>query len=601
MKPQRNIIDVMQDADLFGKWFKPKKQKFFGRAIDSFHSWRVFLAALFALPMTEEQRAVYTKHTGRTDVNAKPYREAHAICGRRAGKSLVASAIAVFVACFCDHSAKLQAGEVGVVMVIAASVKQAGVIFGYIDAFLQLPILRKMVVNQTKDSIELAGMNGTSIRIEVYAASPKTVRGYTVLLAIADELCFWPSDVDAAASADETLNALRPAMLTTGGTLLCISSPYARRGPMWNAYKNYYGQPGTDVLVWKATTREMNETVPLEDIEKALRKDRAAASAEYLAEFRTDVESFLSLELVEGAMVRDRLELRPIPGEDYFAFADPSGGSSDSFTLAVAHYHKTRGVGVLDKMLECSPPFSPSGVVRDFSIILKRFNVSEVVTDRYGGRFPVELFAQNGITVRASERSKSDIYLEVLAGFTSGKVELLDSTRLTNQLTSLERRTRSGGKDIVDHPNGFKDDLANSVCGALLLVLENSGDDLSTLAYAKSERAAEIKAEGLISNAMNFVKDIFDKSTANPRAENIDRKKLYPHEARALRLNPNEVGESMAGRGQWEVPLPAACRNPESNCIGKMIAVGGAGSYRCFQCGFADFGTAGPPTVIIRR
>ncbi len=591
-----NIIQAIENPKIFGPWFK--KRGWFGRK-DTFGAWKVFLLALFAMGMTDEQRAIYTQHTGRSDMSTTAYREGHAICGRRAGKSLIASAIAVFTACFVDWSQKLQSGEVGTIMLIAASTTQARTIFGYVTAFLEIPILKRMVRNATKDEIEIEGMNGTTIKISIFAGSPKTTRGFSLLLGILDEFCFFPSEQDSAASAEELLTALKPATLTTGGMLLAISSPYARRGPMWTAFKTYYGQPGADTLIWRASTLEMNPTVDPADIEKALKKDRASASAEFLAIFRVDCETFLSLELCESATVKDRLELRPLPGTDYFAFGDPSGGASDSFCMGVSHWDKTRGVAVLDKMLECVPPFSPANVVRDFSIVLKRYGCSEIVCDRYGGQFPIELFAQCGVTVRASERSKSEIYLECLAGFTSGKIELLDSARLTNQLTSLERRTRSGGKDIVDHPQGYKDDLANSVCGALLLVLENSGDDLSTLAYAKSERAAEIKAEGIVTNAMNFVKDVFGRSTANPRGQNIDRKKLYPYEARARGLNPNEMGESMAGRGQWKEPPLEACRNPEiSNCIGKMIAVGGAGSYRCFQCGFADFGAAGPPKVI---
>ena len=30
--------------------------------------------------------------------------------------------------------------------------------------------------------------------------------------------------------------------------LLAASSPYARRGVMWNAYRRYYGKPGPKVM-----------------------------------------------------------------------------------------------------------------------------------------------------------------------------------------------------------------------------------------------------------------------------------------------------------------------------------------------------------------
>jgi hypothetical protein len=47
----------------------------------------------------------------------------------------------------------------------------------------------------------------------------------------------------------------------------------------------------------------------------------------------------------------------------------------------------------------------------------------------------------------------------------SGEIELLDHPALIDQLAALERRTRSGGRDVVDHPSGGKDDLANAVAG----------------------------------------------------------------------------------------------------------------------------------------
>ena len=45
------------------------------------------------------------------------------------------------------------------------------------------------------------------------------------------------------------------------------------------------------------------------------------------------------------------------------------------------------------------------------------------------------------------------------------EIELLDNPILVNQLANLERRTRSGGRDTVDHPPNGHDDLANAVAG----------------------------------------------------------------------------------------------------------------------------------------
>ncbi|HVA40841.1 MAG TPA: hypothetical protein VNF49_09260, partial [Candidatus Binataceae bacterium] len=65
--------------------------------------------------------------------------------------------------------------------------------------------------------------------------------------------------------------------------------------------------------------------------------------------------------------------------------------------------------------------------------------------------------------------TRSEIYLEVLPLFSQSRIELLDLPVLRTQLLLLERRTRAGGRDSVDHPRGAHDDHANAAAGALRL------------------------------------------------------------------------------------------------------------------------------------
>ena len=118
-----------------------------------------------------------------------------------------------------------------------------------------------------------------------------------------DELAFWPTD-DAAEPDYEVLHALRPGMATIpGAMLLCASSPYAQRGALWDAHRKHFGRDGDPILVWQAATKTMNPTVPQLVIDAALDADPSAAAAEYLAQFRTDVESFVSRDVVDAAVV----------------------------------------------------------------------------------------------------------------------------------------------------------------------------------------------------------------------------------------------------------------------------------------------------------
>ena len=289
-----------------------------------------------------------------------------------------------------------------------------------------------------------------------------------ILVHNCDEVAFWPTD-EAGANPDvEILKALRPRMTTIpGAMLIAISSPYARRGALWEAYRRHYGEDGDPVLVWQADTRTMNPNVDPQLIADAYEQDEAAAAAEYGAEFRRDIESFVSREAVEACVVPGRRELPAVDGIRYMAFVDPSGGSQDSMTLAIAH-RESDGHVVLDCVRERRPPFSPADVVAEFAATLESYSISSVTGDRYGGEWPRERFREHGISYSAADHPKSDLYRELLPLLNSGRVELLDLPKLINQICSLERRTARSGKDSIDHPPGGHEDVANAAAGVLV-------------------------------------------------------------------------------------------------------------------------------------
>jgi hypothetical protein len=460
-----NILAAMNDPKLFRKTFQPKKGLFRkGPGIDSWRSWRVFLATLFGLPMDADALEIYKKHTGREDVATVAYREAYLVAGRRSGKSIIASLVAVFVATLRDYREFLAPGEQGVVMVLAADRKQARTIFNYISAFLDSPLLRTLVVSKRKESIDLS----TGIRIEVHTSNYRSVRGVTLIAAICDELAFW-QDENSANPDTEVLNALRPACATIPNALLLgISSPYARRGQLFNAYKEHFGKQ-SDVLVWQGASLDMNPTLPASVVESAYRKDPSSAQAEYGAQFRTDVETFISLETVESAIISGRKELPYDESKVYYAFCDPSGGVSDSFCMAIAHCERGERA-ILDLVREIQAPLSPKLAAAEFAAIFRAFHIFECEGDQYGAAWVSEEFAKCGVTYKPSEKNKNQIYLEFLPGLMSHQCELLDHPRLIAQLISLERKT---GRlhDSIDHPQGSHDDLANAACGALVMVL----------------------------------------------------------------------------------------------------------------------------------
>ena len=187
--------------------------------------------------------------------------------------------------------------------------------------------------------------------------------------------------------------------------LLSISSPYAKRGSLWDAHRKYFGKTNAPVLVWQAETRSMNPSVPQREIDREFEQDAGSARAEYGAQFRDDVATFIDREMVELRVVPGRFELPPAGDVSYVGFVDPSGGSSDAMTLAIAH--NRNGMAVLDCLREVKPRFSPEQVVGEFAETLKSYRVHQVIGDAYSGEWVREQLRNRDIPYRISERNRS--------------------------------------------------------------------------------------------------------------------------------------------------------------------------------------------------
>lgn len=134
----------------------------------------------------------------------------------------------------------------------------------------------------------------------------------------------------------------------------------------------------------------------------------------------------------------------------YRSGVDPSGGQKDSFTCAISH--SEGDIEVLDCLVEIKPPFYPSVATKHIAQVLKSYGLHQTVGDRYAAAWVVSAFQKEVVRYQHSERDRSQIYLDAMPLFTSGRVRLLDNQRLISQFAQLERRTRSLGKDRVDHP-----------------------------------------------------------------------------------------------------------------------------------------------------
>jgi hypothetical protein len=456
--PRLTLRRCLEDPNLLGS----------ALAGDSRFAWRTFLIAANGEPLISDAENEKFFELTQRPPPLQRCEEVAVVGGRRGGKSSAIAAQGIYSAISSDHQTKTARGERPQVLIISVDQRQARLVLNYIIGIVDaVPMLAAMVESRTADMLSLS--NG--VDIVVRAASWRSTRGPTYLAVIADEIAYFYSDDGRSVVTDsEILNALRPGLATLGGQLFMISSPYAKRGELYDTYKRNFGPNGDPlILVAKASSRALNPSLSQKVVDRAYELDPVAASAEFGGEFRSDLESFISREAVEACVTPRVFERAPISGIKFFAGVDAAGGSGgDSMTLGIAHFEKDKGA-VLDCVREVLSPFSPAAATTQFASVLKYYGLHKVTGDRYAGDWPAEEFQKNGITYVPSELNRSEIYGEMLPLLNSGRIDLLDDRKLIDQICSLERKTRSIGKDSIDHPPNGHDDRANAAALALVL------------------------------------------------------------------------------------------------------------------------------------
>jgi len=468
------VSDVMASPKLLGPHFHG----------DSWSLWRAVIKATFCEKMSDAEIAAFREVAERDPPRHRVSEAVYAI-GRGGGKDSVASLIATVVAINFDPKGKLRPGEQATILCIAVDREQAGIVAGYIRAYFEeIPALNALAKSIDRNGVTLK--NG--VTIIVATNSYRSVRGRSILCAIFDECAFWRSE-DSAIPDIEVAAAVAPGLARMDGSMsILISTVHKRSGLLYQRFKDHYGRDSDDTLVVRGTTMQFNPLFDAKTIARQIEEDPQRYNAEYNSQWRDDLASFISRELLEAAVDRGVIVRQPASDAHYHAFADSSGGRHDSFTLGISHRAKD-GTIVLDLSHERKPPFNPSEVVGEVAALLKSYRLTQVTGDSYGAEWVVEAFAKVGIKYEKSERDRSAIYLDTLPLFTAGRARLIDNARLVSQFAALERRTFSTGRDRVDHGPSGRDDVCNSAAGALVLAAARAQHFTISRAFVERLRA----------------------------------------------------------------------------------------------------------------
>ena len=105
-------------------------------------------------------------------------------------------------------------------------------------------MLRKEIESITASEIRLK----SGVIIGTHANSFRSIRGRTLLTVVFDEVALWRDEVSATPDI-EVYRAALPALMTTKGMLIGISTPYRKIGLLHQKHRDHFGIDGDDVLV----------------------------------------------------------------------------------------------------------------------------------------------------------------------------------------------------------------------------------------------------------------------------------------------------------------------------------------------------------------
>jgi hypothetical protein len=215
-------------------------RKLLGAALGDLSTWSIWVSVLkgaYGRRLDPAERVLFGQVAGGRSPPERRVRELVVVVSRRAGKGRIGAALAVHEAVLVDHSAKLAPGETGVVAIISPTIAQSKIMLDYTLGYLQAsPVLAAEIEAVTDSEVRLRNGNV----IVTLASDYRSLRGRTLLGCLLDEASFLRDELSRASDL-ETARAVLPGLMTTGGMLVILSSPYRRAGLVFQRHRDHFG------------------------------------------------------------------------------------------------------------------------------------------------------------------------------------------------------------------------------------------------------------------------------------------------------------------------------------------------------------------------
>lgn len=402
--------------------------------------------------------------------------------GRRSGKTLMASAVAIYAAIVLEPEYKkhLRANERFYIVSVATTLDQSKIAIQNIkDLVKNSPVLSQLIIRETADSLELS--NGAVFK--AMPASSRGSRGMPVALLIFDEIAHTIDSEAGNASGYSLYQALAPSVAQFGrlGKILLLSSPWVKSGIFWDLYQQSLSGEFSHMMCVNLPSWEVNPTLSKEFLEQEKRRDPQLFEVEYGAQFSGSVSAFLDWETIDNCVNQTRRELPPIPKFQgrYVLSLDPAKGGRDEYTACIAHYDNDRFV--VDLLHKFEPNFSNGkklqvdvNQVEDW-IITKNseYGFLIVVLDQYNSLSTIQKLTGrvNISELTWTQPNKMKAFGRMKELINAFNFEIYFHDQAIRQLKGLTLKLGSNGNwSVSGGPGAAVDDFASAIAGAVLSV-----------------------------------------------------------------------------------------------------------------------------------
>jgi len=412
--------------------------------------------------------------------------------GRQVGKSEVCSADAVE---FAVNNPKTKP-----IVIIAPLEKQAYSLFSKALAYLQnnYPnMICKKKDKPTQTRIKLT--NGVEIYCLPVGANGLNIRFLTIGRLYIDEASRVPSEV---------YTAVQPALLTTGGDTILLSTLNGAIGDFYecwinkdNAYNSFTRISVNSEFV--VTNREISETWTekqrigaIQKLEQAkARMSQAEYAQEYLAIAMLDMSRFFKDELIEKCCVLQRRG-GISPNKKYYLGCDVAAMGEDDSTIEIVEKVSKDRIEQVENLIESRVYTTQTSEKIIFLQDLYKFKAigiddngvgfgvfSECMTNNKTKAITHSMNNEKRLLDEDGEKSKRlfkvEMYFRMLAWMEQGKIKLLDDKEVIESLKSIQFKLELKPGEATRHViSGNYSHVVEGLIRSIWLAIEDDSLDL---------------------------------------------------------------------------------------------------------------------------